>query len=248
MVVPMNSSVHEDETPSGEPSRLVNAGYYFLAIVAVVLIGFVPSYFPAVSGRNVEMTRFVHFHATLMGAWLTVLVVQPFLIKHGRPEWHRRVGQATYFLLPLVLAALVLMIHDRLNRASEVPEGILFYIGAKDVLLIGLMYGLAIRFRKSSGLHARFMIASTFQVLEPGLVRTLGLLIPQPGNVMMSWLLIDAILGYLAFRDRKSGRVKWVFRFALAMTIAVQLFPFLVMPYLPFYDDLVSWFESLGLT
>jgi hypothetical protein len=65
-----------------------NAGYFFIGILAVAVLGFMPSYFPSATARRVDFSGYTHFHATVMVLWLALLITQPFLIKRGHAEWH----------------------------------------------------------------------------------------------------------------------------------------------------------------
>ena len=146
----------------------VNSGYFFVAFLVVALLGFAPSYFPTYSGRSVEFTAYTHAHALAMSLWLGVLIAQPFLIKHGKFRWHRRFERVSDILLPVVLVASLPMIHDWMNREAAICEHLRFYIGAKDILIIGTMYTLAMVYARLPPYHARLIVPSTLgQIVEP---------------------------------------------------------------------------------
>lgn len=228
-----------------------NAGYWFIGILVVALLGFVPSYFPNVSGRQVEFSVYTHLHATVMVLWLALLITQPFLIKHGHHAWHRRLGRISLGLLPLVLLAGLLLIHHRLGIVSDEPMGIRFFIAFKDLIIIGPLYALAMVWRKNAAYHARFMVGSSFQLLEPGLVRALFNCFPFPNPVhaaILTWLVIDGLLVFLIVKDRHLARGKWIFRLVLGMTLTVQVFLIAGGPTLPWFVRFTDWFAALNLT
>lgn len=226
----------------------VNSGYFFIAIFVVAMFGFVPSYFPRVSGRNVEFTVYTHIHAVCMSLWLGVLIAQPFLIKQRKFDWHRRLGRVSYVVLPAVLVAAVLMIHDWMNRESDLPEHLRFYVGIKDIIIIGTMYTLAMVYVKRPAYHARLIVASTFQLLEPGLARVLRAFFDPLSALYVTWVLIDIALIYLVIKDRNLKNGKWIFRLALAMTVSVQLFFMSGAHDASWFCSLAEWFKMLSLT
>ncbi len=72
-----------------------NIGYFFITLWIIVLIGFHQTYtvfFPTFKGFRWEQ----HFHGAMLMAWLSMLMVQPFLIKFGKYEWHRTLGKVGY--------------------------------------------------------------------------------------------------------------------------------------------------------
>lgn len=228
-----------------------NSGYFFLAILLVAILGFVPSYFPTLTGREVTFNVYTHFHATMMVLWLSLLITQPFLIKHGHREWHHRLGKVSYVLLPMVMIAALLLMHDRLHVASEEPLGVRFFIPFKDLIIIGPLYALAMIHRKNPAYHARFIVGSSFQLIEPGLVRLLLNLFPFPSpliGALITWGTIDAMIVYLVVRDRHLAKGRWIFRLVLGMTLSVQVFLIAGGTQLPFFVRFTEWFFRLNLT
>ena len=230
-----------------------NAGYFFIGILIVAVFGFVPSYFPSFSGNEVEFTFYTHFHAVNMVLWLGVLIAQPFLIRHGLNHWHQTLGRISYVQVPLWMLSSLLLIHSRLGTSDLLPVAAHFWIAFKDLVVIGPTYGLAIYYRRNTAYHARFMVGTSFQLLEPGLTRALINFLPLPSPVIAlvaTHLLIDSSLIYLAVKDRKLRRGRWIFRLVLGMTLSIQLFAYFLVggPELPWFVGAVEWFSRLNLT
>lgn len=180
-----------------------NAGFFVLGIFIVALFGFVPSYFPSFSGREVEFTFYTHLHALNMVLWLCVLIAQPFLIRHRLNRWHRTLGRISYVQVPLLMVSSLLLIHSRLAAADGPPKLNQFWVQFKDLVVIGTTYGLAIYYRRNAAYHARFVVGSCFQLLEPGLARALIVFSPLPSPVaalIATYLVIDGCLIYLVVK------------------------------------------------
>ena len=223
-----------------------NAGYFVIGIFIVALFGFVPSYLPS---SEIEFTFYTHLHAVNMVLWLCVLIAQPFLIRRRLNRWHRTLGKVSYVQVPLLMLSSLLLIHYRI-AASDPPTPDQFWIPFKDLIMIGTTYGLAIYYRRNAAYHARFMVGSCFQLLEPGLGRVVRNFLPFPSLLIPTYLVNDAILIYLIVKDRKLPRGKWIFRLVLGMTLSVQLVALYLTgnPELPWFSSFLDWFSKLPLT
>jgi hypothetical protein len=228
-----------------------NAGFYFLLLLLVVLAGFLPSYLPETFAKDIEFTTYTHIHATIMTAWLGMLIAQPFLIRQGQVEWHRRLGKVSFVLVPAIFVSVLLLAHSQLSAKSEIPIGPRFYLPVKDLIVIGTFYGLAMFYRRKPAYHARLMVATTFQLLEPALVRALNTFVPlpDPGLAMLAtWITIDVCLIVLIWKDRNLRPGRWIFRAALAMTLSIQGFLIAGGPRTAWFTAFVEWFAALPLT
>ena len=137
----------------------------------------------------------------------------------------------------------LLLIHSRLAAADGPPRLNQFWVTFKDLVVIGTTYGLAIYYRRNAAYHARFVVGSCFQLLEPGLARALIVFSPLPSPVaalIATYLVIDGSLIYLVVKDWKRSRGKWIFRLVLGMTLFVQLVVILLRG-----DPELPWFAQL---
>lgn len=226
-----------------------NAGYFVIGVFIVSVFGFVPSYFPGYSPREVEFTFYTHFHAVNMVLWLCVLTAQPFLIRHRLNRWHRMLGKVSYVQVPLLLLSTLLLIHDRIST-SESPTPYQFWVPFKDLVTIGTTYGLAIYYRRNAAYHARFMVGTCFMLVEPGLARAILNFIPFLSPLHSTYLLIDSTLLYLVVKDRKLSKGTWIFRLVFGMTLSVHMIALYLRgnPELPWFTNFVHWFSKLPLT
>ncbi|HTJ51575.1 MAG TPA: hypothetical protein VL443_19080 [Cyclobacteriaceae bacterium] len=196
-----------------------NLGYWFLSLVILVLVGFYPTYF---SIFFTPMPSITHIHFALMTVWITMLIIQPFLIKYKKLAAHRMIGKVSYVLVPFVMIFTYLMMrHGYLNYVNRVSrllvEGHLQYSGneirrqaAKAyglpffyLLWLGLFYLLAIINKKRSSVHARYMMAAALTILGPTIDRivSVGFKI-ETLFYIPAFVLIDTILLSLSLKDR----------------------------------------------
>ena len=107
--------------------------------------------------------------------WFALLIIQPFLIKQKRPELHRLLGKASYFIVPV----LVITAHEmqRIGYNAHLAQlaedqrlGALLntYL---DLLFFVLFYSLAIFFSPDISKHICFMVGTSLILLSPGLGR-----------------------------------------------------------------------------
>lgn len=75
--------------------------FFFAIILMIALPGFYKSYF-ALFPEFAGLKNIHHFHATVLLAYLIMLVVQPILISRKKIAAHRFIGKVSYLLVPLI--------------------------------------------------------------------------------------------------------------------------------------------------
>ena len=155
-----------------------NIGYYFLAILAVILIGYYASYLRGVPASN-GVSGFAHLYFVAFLLWFALLIIQPFLIKQKRPELHRKLGKSSYLIVPiLVITAHEMQRIGYYAHLAELPEeqrlGALLntYL---DLFFFVLFYMMAMFYKADISRHICFMVGTSLVLLGPGL----GLLLSQ---------------------------------------------------------------------
>jgi hypothetical protein len=151
-----------------------NAFYWFIALLAVLVIGFWPSYF---SRLTEPMHVTVHLHAIVMLAWVLLLIAQSWLIRNRKLSNHRALGKVSFVIAPLVVITGIWVnfhFQGRIDDPLAIPAQAIFWFGFFLPLLFGLLYAQAIRHRRNMNLHARYMALTALAFLIPGLGRALG--------------------------------------------------------------------------
>lgn len=227
------------------------SGYYFIALFALALGGFWPSYFAKFFDGTADFTFYLHFHATLAMLWVFMLIAQPILIHKKKFALHRKIGKLSYVLVPLIFISIILLAHSTLRGPKE-NVGLELWVPFKDLLIFAVGYGIAIKFRKTMAIHARGMIVAGIVLIEPALVRLiLYVFFPDEGFATSGYIttivLLYTLLIGLIVAERKQKIGKWVFPLTLGLYIfvhSVLIFQIRV----PVWQTLAEWFKALPLT
>jgi hypothetical protein len=197
-----------------------------------VIGGFYTTYFTRILEPIPVIT---HIHFVLMALWLILLIAQPFLIKYKKLSWHRFLGKASYILVPLLLITGFLLIRneyyrnlDGLNQSVISGQNLLSPaeilkevastpIGLFYLIWFGVFYSLAIRNRRQSPKHARYMLATALTLTGPTVDRIVGIhfhiyTVAGISSFIISFLIIDIVLAlllYLDYRNKKDTKTLW---------------------------------------
>ncbi len=181
--------------------------YFFVAIFIITNLGFYKTYlmyFPKFEG----FAWVYHVHGMLAMAWILMLIAQAFLIRAKKYALHRSIGKLSYLVMPLFLISLFYVAKESyLKNIKTIPQAdALAHMtngGTVDIFFLGLIYVLAMVYKKNVGYHLRFMASTGLILLAPGLGRFVFafLQIPFPfalipmllctTGVGIVWLIID---------------------------------------------------------
>jgi hypothetical protein len=134
--------------------KFQNIGYYYLGFLILTFIGFWPSYFSKFFDGTADFNQYFHFHALTALLWVSMLIIQPILIRGKKYELHKAVGKFSYLLVPLLFISVALLANNRINPELEFvgPE---VWIPFKDLIIFSLGFGIAIKFKNAMPIHAR---------------------------------------------------------------------------------------------
>lgn len=230
---------------------LEKSGYYFIGLFALAISGFWPSYFSRFFDGTADFTFYFHFHAVLAVMWIFTLIAQPILIRKKELSLHRLIGKLSYLLVPLIFISVILLAHSRVTGDEE-SLGLSLWVPFKDLFIFGVVYFIAIKFRRKMDIHARGMIAAGIVLIEPALIRLImnafvgGTEFASAGYPVTIGIIYSILIGLIVLeRNQKQGR--WVFPLTLALYIFVHsviIFQIEIGPWQAFAE----WFISLPLT
>lgn len=228
-----------------------NSGIYFVALLALAIAGFWPSYFAKFFDGTGDFTFYFHFHAFFAVLWILMLITQPILIRKKKFELHRKIGKFSYILVPIIFISIILLAHSTLKGPKE-NVGLELWVPFKDLLIFAVGYGIAIKYRKTMTIHARGMIVAGIVLIEPALVRLiLYVFFPDSGfdprGYLVTISLVYILLIGLIIAERKQKVGRWVFPLALALYLfvhSVLIFQIKV----PGWQTFAEWFAALPLT
>lgn len=220
--------------------RFDKSGYYFIALMALAFAGFWKSYFSKFFSGTNDFNFYFHFHAFMMVLWVTLLIVQPLLVRKKKLELHRMIGRLTYLLMPVMLISVLLILNSgmkALPAADLAFANVLFPV--RDFFFLAIYFSIGVVYRRQVQIHARAMIVTGIVFIEPALFRFVG---GEIGIPVILGLLITLIV-----LERKQKQGRWLFPAFLMVDVMVYLLVIFEVP-LSFLDPLVRWFVKLPLT
>ena len=197
-------------TTAGKFILYPHASIYFAIAVLVTWVGFSQSYF----SRLGEVTIWHHLHGASAGAWMFVLISQPWFYKTGRMATHKLIGKiAVFTLVPVLVVGGWLMMHSMMASAELFPPGIpytLSFIDAFSIIMFIFFIYMSLAHSKNIHRHARYMALTILVLMPPALLRLL-LLTPWftdfPSGLNMSFIIVEIVLLLLILDDKRSGKI-----------------------------------------
>jgi len=225
-----------------------NIIYFFIAIFVITNLGFYKTYlihFPQFEG----FPWVYHIHGMLSMAWVLMLIAQAYLIRAKKYDLHKFVGKLSYVIMPLFLVSLFFTAKESyLTGIKTKPQAdVLANMtngGTIDIFFIGLIFALAMVYKKNVGYHLRFMASTGLIILTPGLGRFVFafLEIPFPlalipmllctTGVGIIWLIMD-------IKNKKSA-------FPMGVYVVVALFMFVIGAgsHSPMWQGFAKWWVN----
>lgn len=238
-----------------------NAGRFFGVFLVFVVWAFWPSYFARLFEQ--PNVRF-HAHGIALTLWCVMLVVQAQLVRTNRRQLHRQLGKASYVLAPALIVITLSFVHYRVLGGLQVipvlPASVLYFLSLtlNALVAFGVLYGLAIYYRRTPALHGRFMLATAFPLFSPVTDRLIAAhfrpligLVPQidgsPVLPVAGFALADLILLGLSIASLRSKQRVWAFPTALGVLLLYHA-SVLTLYRFDFWQSFCRWFLSLPLS
>ncbi len=224
------------------------SGLTGLVLLVAALFAFWPRYLARLGAAD----AYTHLHALLMTAWCVLLMAQPLLVRAGRLAWHRALGRSSYVLVPALAGCALLLTHFRMRSVPDDAlrvEAANFYLPLSMTALFVAAYVLAIVFRRTPALHARFMFCTSLSAVDPVLGRLLGFYLPplEVSYQALTFGVTDLALVALIAAERRQGRARWALPLVLALYLLAHLLWFTFAPSATWWH-MVLWMRALPLT
>jgi hypothetical protein len=152
------------ETARSSRTPFRNAYILFALLIPAVLLAFAPTYFKGQTFSRLPVTTLVHLHTALMALWVLMLIGQAWFIRTKRYAVHRWVGRSSFVVVPLIVAATLMLTIESLNRRPEIAPmdaRIEIYTWGQVIPFV-LAWGLALWYRRRTPIHVRFMVSTIF--------------------------------------------------------------------------------------
>lgn len=225
-----------------------NAFYWMIALLAILLIGFWPSYF---SRLTEPMHVTLHLHSIAMLAWVLLLIAQSWLIRNRKLSQHRVLGKVSFLIAPLVVITGIWVNFHFQGRVEEpLATGVqaIFWFGFFLPLLFAFLYVQAIRHRRNMNLHARYMVLTALVFLIPGLGRALDNILEPFGLWTPTFLqLMGFTLGialWLMIQDWRRQKPWWP-QFVFSVLWAINIALYVLLPKWSAWNTFSGWAGTL---
>ena len=148
-------------------------GWFFPAMglmaLAVVGVGFAPTYYLGFWFNAPALAPIVHIHAAAFTAWLLLLLSQTFFIRTGRFRWHRAMGKAAVALVVVMVVTGYMVIVGK-PRPTAAARAFIF-TPMLSLLLFPIFVAAAIHFRRDPPTHKRLILLATMAIATAGMSR-----------------------------------------------------------------------------
>ena len=157
-----------------------------VALAAVTLAGFAPTYFlrlfdggPRATVSGGPFTTLLHVHAALFSGWVALFVAQTALVSARRVTMHRRLGMLGAALGAVMIAVGVLTAISAARRGAA-PPGVdpltFLAIPFFDLLMFAIFLTIALVRRRDKEAHKRLMLLAYASILAAPIARLPGVL------------------------------------------------------------------------
>lgn len=154
--------------PAAHAPRRIYVALSLLA-AAIVLAGFWPSYFGALTEGAVDRPAFIHFHAVVYVGWLAIFVAQTVLAATGRIGTHVKLGRFAIGYGVLVIGAGLVaafgMFTLRVRAGDLVDARNQLIAPLLDMIVFAPVFAAAVYYRRRPEIHKRLMVFATTTLL-----------------------------------------------------------------------------------
>jgi hypothetical protein len=226
-----------------------NAFYWFIALLVVSILGFWKSYLSQLGSDDLHITH--HLHAASMLIWVALLITQSWLMRVRNITRHRTLGRTAFFVAPaIVVSGIWVNLHFLEGLEAPFADGLIsiYWFGWFLPIAFAVLFIMAMVHRKQMQLHARYMAATAFVFLIPGLGRALGNYVePLTGWVpdfpqLMALILVANL--WLLYRDWRQEANLQPYLVSSGLWAVNQLL-WAVSPSIPFWRDFTAWSVAL---
>lgn len=224
------------------------------ALAALVLLPLAAwAFWPRYLSQPGMADGYTHAHALLGGAWLLLLLVQPWLVRVRRWPAHRLLGRlgvllGAAFVVSGVLAANRGLV--KMDAEAFARDGFFVYMPLAMTAMFAVALCLAVAWRASPAVHGRFMACTLLPLLDPVFARILGFNFPPlPAHQlyqMPALLLMVAVLAWLGRTLPRGAAGRGAFLWFAAGSTALYLAFFLV-EHSGAWLAFAAWFRALPL-
>ena len=144
-------------------------------MLAIIVIGFAPSYFLRGAVFAHLPSVLVHLHGAVFSSWIILFVVQSSLISAKKIRLHRKLGVLGAIIAGLMVVLGIFTPLGTIHRAAVLPSFFTpesFLVGnIFGIIIFGLYVAFAIWKRNNRIVHKRMMLMANAMLMSPSLSR-----------------------------------------------------------------------------
>jgi hypothetical protein len=177
-----------------------------LAMLAILLAGFGPSFFFRPLTDRPHLPAYLVVHAVAGTAWFVLFLAQVTLAAQRQLQWHRQLGMlgialAVVFVTTGVQSTLAFT-HKLVERGDFVAtngsgEAFVYWAIATSyggLLMFTTLLATALLYRRRPEVHGRLMLLATSGLMGPAVARMIGWVHALPSPLMIATLLFLAAI------------------------------------------------------
>jgi hypothetical protein len=200
--------------------------FYFLMAVLVagiVSYGFSRTIDEGLIHPNFVVPMILYAHVALFVGWILLLLVQTGLVQTRRVKLHRAIGLGSIAfgtVLPVVGVWVSIAMARIEARQGDPQAGPFLIIPFADMVFFAILFGLAVRYRRTIEAHRRLMLMAALTLTAAAFGRFPTFIVPHGG---WYYLAVDAMILLGVARDLLvQGRVHRVYLIGLPLMMAGQ--------------------------
>ena len=195
-----------------------------IVVALVALVGFARTFYLKAFFDTPALTPLVHLHGIVMTLWVSLYVVQTWLVATHRTRIHRRLGifVALWAVVVLVVGTSTGIMSAKLGHSPGPPPLRFLAVPLGDMVVFGTLVSIGLYFRSKREIHRRLM-----------LIATLGILTAAFGRIPLDFLLSHrpfsafaltdlTVLAFVAYDTFKHRRLHPAFAWGGLLTIVSQ--------------------------
>lgn len=197
----------KERTPALREHRF----YLWMAsfVAATTLVGFARTYYFRSYFHSPQLRTFLHYHGAVMTGWIVLFLVQTVLISRHRVRLHRSLGYAGGILAALVVimgctATIIAAAREVRAHSAEAPLRLnVLGLELTQMLLFTAFVGIALKMRRQTDVHKRYMLLATLIMLPNPQLRILTFINSNLLYLTIWSLQVFLIVGIDGFRNRR---------------------------------------------
>ncbi|HUF72482.1 MAG TPA: hypothetical protein VMR74_06250 [Gammaproteobacteria bacterium] len=199
-------------------------------MLAMILVGFWPSYYGALVRGAAEAPVILHVHGAIFMGWMLLFILQTVVAARSDLRLHRSLGSfgiaygALLWLVGLLVSFVAPVINVNSGEWSVVDAAIFLPIPFGDMVLFGAFFLAAVLNRHRPEIHKRCMVVATIAVCFAAAFRLQALGVSIPLAIAIWYVPLAICMGYDLRKTRRVHPVYWIG--AVAMAIALLRLPF----------------------